>query len=163
MSAFSKICQCTDRQNCCRLRLSNRQNNSGSKALANQRSTQHPELESLRKLLRAFTTSQSSSQWQTAPSASPCRSSGPVTLRDAGSISPSARPSSSSLACGGDSPRGTITPQDKIKLLGGSTGGTATPTLSLTIMEEQSLERWFPWAPQAYIPDLRYRIRYIIQ
>ena len=46
---------------------------------------------------------------------------------------------------GGDgSPEATITPKDKIKLLGGSTSGTAAPTLSLTIMEGTILGTMVP-------------------
>ena len=110
-----------------------------------------PELETLRKLPKGvyyFTVS--SSQWQTAPFS--------ITLQvirsrelfgsAGGSMSPTLRLALVKLfgAAGGDgSPEATITPKDKIKLLGGSTSGTAAPTLSLTIMEGTILGTMVPF------------------
>jgi len=109
-----------------------------------------PEIESLRKLPKGvyyFTVS--SSQWQTSTFS--------ITLQvirsrnlfgsAGGSIAPSARVALVKLfgAAGGDASfEGTVTPQNKIKLLGGDTGGTATPTLSLTIMEGTILGTMVP-------------------
>ena len=121
--------------------------------MASAKSTKYTTLLSLNlfeSFLRAFTTSQSpAASGNLPPSASPCRSSGPVNSSGAQVVLRHrlcAWPSSSSLAQleGDGSPEATITPKDKIKLLGGSASGTAAPTLSLTIMEGTILGTMVP-------------------
>ena len=110
-----------------------------------------PELESLQKLpggVYYFTVT--SSQWQSAPFSITLQVIRSRELKGtaSGLISPSLRLALVKLfgAAGGDgSPQATVTPQSKIKLLGGSAGGTASPTLSLTIMEGTILGTMVPY------------------